>query len=186
MTAGLPQRGGSWSNWLPVELPRHLAHHCLRLDCIVLALATACGATASPPATPAAPPVDPAIAPIVHTWIVAEHVLVKGSSLSLEDARGFDGRTVEVGADNVTSPWQAACEGVTHAHQPRPLAEVMSEIGIEGGERLIVERFGLPAEVTEFRVSCTDRPKAPPLTLYVGTERAMTCFSGGCYLLKQF
>lgn len=177
MTVGLPRRGGSWSNRLPVESPRFL----------VLVLATACGASAPPPpTTPAAAPVDPAIAPIVHTWIVTEHVLVKGSSLSPEDARGFDGRTVEVGADNVTSPWQAACEGVTHAHKPRPLAEVMSEIGIEGGERLIVERFGLPAEVTEFRVSCTDRPKAPPLTLYVGAERAMTCFAGGCYLLKPF
>lgn len=169
-----------------MELPRRLAHLCL-VDGLLLALVSSCGASAPPPApAPVATAVDPAIAPIVHTWIVAEHVLVKGSSLSPEDARGFEGRTVEVGADNVMSPWQAACDGVTHAHKPRPLDEVMSEIGIEGGERLIVERFGLPAEVTEFRVSCTDRPKAPPLTLYVGAERAMTCFAGGCYLLKPF
>ena len=52
-------------------------------------------------------------------------------------------------------------------------------------ERLEVRYAGssVVVTVTEFRLTCTGNKHTPPLTIFVGDKRAMTCFSGVCYLL---
>ena len=152
---------------------------------IVLLCAGACGPTSAPPEAPAAP-ADPDAQALVHTWIVAEHVLATGAPITDADARGFHGRTIDVTDAGFTSPWQGACEEASRTRRPRELKGVMIEYAIPHADRPRVEAFGLGAEVTEFRMTCNDRRKPPPLTLYIGNERAMSCFGGACYLMTRF
>ena len=46
--------------------------------------------------------------------------------------------------------------------------------------------FGLTSAVVEYRLSCNDRHKPPPLTIFVSSGKAMTCYNGVCYLMKPF
>lgn len=144
-------------------------------------LVTACS---SPPARAPAAPVDPATAQIVRTWIVADHVVVKGSSITPEDAAGFHGRTLDVTATGFMSPWQGTCEHATRTQRERTVDEVVTELGVVIEDRAKLDLFGLSGASVEYRLACEDRPM--PLSIVVAGDKAMTCYGGACYLLNRF
>lgn len=148
---------------------------------------SACGAAAKPPppaqaAAAAAPEADV----LTRTWIVDKHIMVKGSTLALEDAKGFHGRTIEVTGTGFMSPWQGSCADATRALERRQLPAVVAELGIKPADAATLEKLGFVDEVAEFRLQCTDRESAPPFLIYVSNAKAMTCWRGACYLLIQF
>jgi len=137
------------------------------------------------------PPDEPAKKPkpvddLVHTWIVADHIIGKGSSLSPAEAGGFHGRTIEVTPVGYTSPWQGSCEEASRTTRKRPLAEVLDELEVSPSAEGEATAFGLVSAVTEYRLICKARSTAPPLLIYVSNGKAMTCFNAVCYLLKPF
>lgn len=157
---------------------------------VVLVCAAACGSPAAPSGGAqepgAAAPADPETDELVHTWIVAEHVLAKGASLTDGDARGFHGRTIDITATGYTSPWQGTCEDAARVKRARELKGVMLELGLQIPDRDRIDTFGLGPKLTEYRMTCNERRNPAPLVLYVGDEKAMTCFGGACYLLNKF
>lgn len=161
-----------------------------RLPELVALLATAsCGwlpadkATTPTPEAPA--PVDPD-AEANQTWLVEGHVMVKGASVEEADAIGFHGRTVVVAGTSFLSPWQGTCENMARAKTERALAGVVDELAVEPTDRPRLFAYGLGERVREYRLTCTDRGRPPPLLLYVGGGKAMTCFGGACYLMTPF
>lgn len=141
----------------------------------------------TPAASPAAPaPADPDAAALVHTWLVEEHVMVKGASIEEADAISFHGRTVVVGEAGFVSPWQGTCEDAAREKTARKRGGIISELAVESTDRARLGTYGLGEDVTEFRLTCKDRSKPPPLILYVSSGKAMTCFGGACYLMKPF
>ncbi|HVK86843.1 MAG TPA: hypothetical protein VM513_22145, partial [Kofleriaceae bacterium] len=120
------------------------------------------------------------------TWLVAEHVMVKGASISDDDAAGFHGRTLDITAHGFMSPWQGTCEHASRTEHMRPVADVISELGVVAGDRAKIEAFGLTDPATEYRIECQGSAKPIPLTILVGGERAMTCYGGACYLMNRF
>ena len=120
-----------------------------------------------------------------HTWIVEEHVLVKGTSITEADATGFHGRTLEIGDRSFMSPWHGTCERVSRERDERQLLEVVDELEVEVPQRPKIGQFGFGAIVVEYRLSCKER-QTPPLKLYISNEKSMTCFGGACYLMKRF
>ena len=153
------------------------------ISIVVVVSIGACGwlPADAPPKKPVT--VDADATALVHTWIVADHFLVKGSSVSDEDARGFHGRTIEITATGFMTPWQGTCEDAGRTRRIRPVGEF--EMGPQAhGE---ITGFGLGEALREYRFSCNDPGRRPPpLTIYVSNERAMTCFGGACYLMKRF
>ncbi len=137
-----------------------------------------------PPDEPAKKPV--AVDELVHTWIVADHIIGKGSSLSPAEAGGFHGRTIEVTATGYTSPWQGTCEDASRTTRKRALGEVVDELEVSPSAEGEATAFGLSAAVTEYRLICKDRRTAPPLLIYTSSGKAMTCFNAVCYLMKPF
>jgi hypothetical protein len=123
---------------------------------------------------------------LIRTWIVADHILGKGSSITPAEATGFNGRTIEITKLGYVSPWQGSCEEAGRTKRTRPLIEVIGELEISPSAEGEATSFGLGAKVIEFRLSCTDRKRPPPLTVFVSNNKAMTCFNGVCYLLKPF
>lgn len=137
-----------------------------------------------PPDEPAKKPKAPD--PLVHTWIVAEHILGKGSSITPAEAAGFHGRTIEVTPTGYTSPWQGSCDEASRTTRQRGLGEVVSELEISPSAEGEATAFGLTSSVMEYRLLCNDRGKPPPLLIYTSNGKAMTCFNAVCYLLKPF
>ncbi len=123
---------------------------------------------------------------LVHTWIVADHILGKGASLSPSEAEGFHGRTVEVTVAGYTSPWQGTCEEAGRTRRQRTLGEVIDELEMSPSAEGEATSFGLTSKVTEYRLSCNDRRRPPPLMVFVSSGKAMTCFNGVCFLMKPF
>ncbi|MBA3458538.1 MAG: hypothetical protein H0T46_01145 [Deltaproteobacteria bacterium] len=153
-------------------------------ELLIASLAVGC----LPPDEPAKKPaqVDADAQALVRTWIVADHILGKGSSITPAEATGFNGRTIEITPLGYVSPWQGSCEEAGRTKRTRPLIEVISELEISPSAEGEATSFGLGAKVIEFRLSCTDRKHPPPLTLFVSNNKAMTCFNGVCYLMKPF
>ncbi|MDX2093220.1 MAG: hypothetical protein SFX73_35585 [Kofleriaceae bacterium] len=149
---------------------------------LVVALLAACSSPAPKAPTP---PTDHASSPYARTWIVAEHVLVKGTSATERDAAGFHGRTVDITATGFMSPWHGTCERASRVEQPRTINEVVTELRVVIEDRAKIDLFGFVDPTTEYRFVCDEGVKTP-LTILIGGDKAMTCFGGACYLLNKF
>jgi len=152
-------------------------------DLLVLAVAIAlagCGwlPPDSPPTRPAPPDPDAAL---FHDWKVADHVLGTRALISELDAAEFRDRTVAVTANAYSSPWSGSCDDARRERQPRTSAEVAAAHDIAGDR---VASLGLGDRIVEYQLLCVTS-RAPPLTLYVAGLRAVTCWSGVCYVLTR-
>jgi hypothetical protein len=122
---------------------------------------------------------------VVHAWTVAAHVLADGAMLTEGEAVEMHGRTIDVRADGYTTPWHGTCEDAGRTHRTRDLAAVVEDLRIPAASRRHLVSFGLDGELGEYHLKCNGTVRTPPLTLYVAGPRAMTCFSGVCYLMKR-
>jgi hypothetical protein len=159
----------------------------LRLrELILVAALGGCGVL--PPDKPEvkAPSPDRDAEALTHTFVVKDHVLANGASISEHEANGFHQRTLDISATGYATPWQGTCEDAGRQKRQRELADVLAELEVPGRGRARATKFGLPAEVLEYRLICNDRRRPPPLIVYVSGERAMTCFGGACYLLERY
>ena len=146
------------------------------------ALALAAGCLPPDPA-PQAPAIDPETAELVHAWRVDAHLLARNASLTDADAARQHGREVSVSRAGYTTPWHGTCEESGRVRRQRPLAEVAAELMLD---RPRVLALGLADPLVEYRLSCLDPiRRAPALTLYVASARALTCHGGVCYVLAR-
>ena len=150
----------------------------------IIALA-ACGKP-RPVAAPVAASTDPEELALMTTWIIESHMLVKGASVTDADATGFHGRTIAITEEGYTSPFQPACARAARVKQVRELGEVIEELEVAGEGATVAAASGMTSDLVEWRLTCTDRGKPPPLLIWVGGKHAMTCSSGACYLMKHF
>ena len=133
----------------------------------------------SPPAKRVPPDPD---APLLHTWRVGDHILGSRALISDADATGFRDRTVGITATGYSSPWSGACDDARHGdRQPRTAAEVATAHDIAATQ---AASLGLGEPIVEYQLSCASN-RTPALTLYVAGNRAVTCWSGVCYLLAR-
>ncbi len=130
-------------------------------------------------------PVDRDVDALVHTWIVADHIVGNASALSSSDAESFRGRHIEISTLGYVSPWQGTCEEAGRTKRTRSLGEVIGELDMSPSASREASAFGLVDPLVEYRLSCTDRKKPPPFTLFVSKGRAMTCYGGVCFLMKS-
>ncbi len=136
-------------------------------------------------------PADPALLAIAHGWTIENHIVTPRSYLADSDANEWHGHKVSITSTGYATPFQGACKTASYEKRVRTLSEVAADVDLAGDSRQIPVRFGLPASVTEFKFVCSDRREdgrltlVPILTIYVGKDRAMTCFSGVCYLLTK-
>lgn len=132
----------------------------------------------SPPARPAAPDPD---AGLFHDWKVADHVLGPRALISEADAAEFRDRTVAVTATGYSSPWSGSCADARRERRPRTLAEIAAAYELDGP---IATSLQLGEPIVEHQLQCTTG-RTPALTIYTGGPRAVTCWSGVCYLLAR-
>ncbi len=132
----------------------------------------------APATTPA--PANPDAA-LFHTWKVTDHVLGERALISAFDATGFHGRTVTVTDAGYTSPWSGACDDARRDKLPRVAAEIAIEHDIPATQ---AASLGLTAPILEYQLTCL-AGTAPGLTLYLSGPRAVTCWTGVCYLLAR-
>jgi hypothetical protein len=163
-------------------------HRLRELVVVTAVFAGACSSGAKP--TAKQPELAAATAPeanvLNRTWIVDKHIMVKGSSLDVDDAKGFHGRTVEITDKGFNSPWQGTCEDASRTLERTELDAIVTELGIKPGDVATLRKFGFGDEVSEFRLTCNDREKPPPFLIYLSNDKAMTCARGACYLLILF
>jgi hypothetical protein len=133
-------------------------------------------------AQPPAPPVDPSVA-YARTWLVENHILAGNATLTEGDAILMHGRKVEATATSYRSPFQGSCDGATVDQRTRTFDDVAAEVDLAGDRRTTAKNFGMTPNVTEYRLACTVNNRTPPLVLFIAGQRAMTCFSGVCYLM---
>ena len=130
-------------------------------------------------------PVDADVAALVHTWVVADHIVGNGSSLSGAEAASFRGRHIEISGAGYISPWQGTCEEAGRTKRTRSLGEVIGELDMAPSAAGEASAFGLADPLVEYRLLCTDRKRPPPLTVFISHGKAMTCYSGVCFLMKS-
>jgi hypothetical protein len=118
-----------------------------------------------------------------HTWLVENHILAGNSTLTEGDAILMHGRKVDITSTSYRSPFQGSCDGATVQQRTRSFDDVAAEVDLSGDRRATAKNFGMTATVVEYRLSCNANNRTPPLVLFVAGKRAMTCFSGVCYLL---
>jgi hypothetical protein len=141
----------------------------------------ACRPPDAPPQAPAAAADPDAV--LVHAWRIDAHLLRKHSSLTDADAEQHRGRTVSIGATGYNSPWHGTCEESGRTHRERPLAEVAAELTLDRPRLL---QLGFADPLTEHKLSCNDlERRAPVLTVYLASSRALTCYGGACYVLVR-
>lgn len=131
---------------------------------------------------PAAPKSDVDL--LTFTWLVSGHEMGTKSSLSEDDALGTYGREVVIGA-GYTTPWHGTCEQAKRENTPASLVEVTADVDISPAGRARVKKFGLQERLVEYRLTCQYKATTLPLTIWTTGNRAMTCFSGVCYLLSH-
>lgn len=139
---------------------------------------------ASKPTKQPDPAADPDDEIVEHTWSVEDHLRVKGASIAEADANGFVGRTIVVLHEGFASPWQPTCNHAKREKRTREMSELFAEIEIADGGATKAAAFGMTSDILEFRLTCTERDT--PLIIWVGGKKAMSCFSGACYLMKRF
>ncbi|MBL9015235.1 MAG: hypothetical protein JNL83_13715 [Myxococcales bacterium] len=130
-------------------------------------------------------PVDPDVAALVHTWVVADHIVGASSAITASEAASFRGRHIEISRMGYVSPWQGTCEEAGRTKRTRSLGEIIGELDMSSSAASEATAFGLADPVVEYRLSCTDRKRPPPLTVFVSHGRAMTCYGGVCFLMKS-
>lgn len=137
-----------------------------------------------PPDQPAQKPapVDDSVS-FAHTWLVENHILTAGSTLTEADATLMHGRKVDITPTSYRSPFQGSCDGATVQQRTRSFDDVAAEVDLSGDRRTTAKSFGMTPTVAEYRMACNVNDRTPPLVLYVAGKRAMTCFSGVCYLM---
>jgi hypothetical protein len=118
-----------------------------------------------------------------HTWLVENHILAASSTLTEGDAILMHGRKVDITPTSYRSPFQGSCDGATVQQRTRTFDDVAAEVDLSGDRRTTAKNFGMTATVTEYRMNCNANNRTPPLVLFVAGKRAMTCFSGVCYLM---
>jgi hypothetical protein len=147
----------------------------------------ACGAKHVAHKAPAEPVSnDPDVQALAHTWIIDSHFLVKGSTTTEEDATGYHGRTLVITAEGYTSPFHPPCDHAAWKKSPRELSDLASEMQLGDAAAATAAEAGLTSDLVEFRLTCTDRGKPPPVFVWLGGRIAMTCFGGACYMMKRF
>jgi hypothetical protein len=148
----------------------------------LIAIWLACGCL--PPDKPENPatPADPDVAALVHAWVVENHIVTSNSTLGESDAMRMHGRKVEITATGYRSPFEGTCDEASRAKRVRSFEQVGYELDLAGEGRHTAERFGMTKQVTEFKLTCANK-RTPTLLIYVAGARALTCFSGVCYLL---
>lgn len=152
----------------------------LRRRALVLVAGALAGCAWLPPDTPPARPVADPDAGLLRAWKIVDHVLGSHALISDYDAAGFHGRAVVITATGYASPWSGHCDEAARARTPRPLAAIVAEHDLAGDRSA---PLGLVEPVVEYRLSC-GLGRTLPLTFYVGGGRALTCWSGVCYLLS--
>jgi hypothetical protein len=125
------------------------------------------------------PKADADLAALAHRWTIVDHVLGDGAQTSDADARALTGRVVEITADGFVTPWHGHCDDAGRQHRGRTLGEVVAD------EHLPHAPPDLAGELVEYRLSCTINQRVPTFVIYVAGERALTCWSHACYLLRR-
>ncbi|HET9987730.1 MAG TPA: hypothetical protein VFQ65_04405, partial [Kofleriaceae bacterium] len=158
-------------------------HVTVRLLLAVIIVSTAC----LPPDKVEGPTVPPSgdsqAAAFAKTWLVENHIVAGNSTLTEGDAILMHGRKVDITPTSYRSPFQGSCDGATAQERTRSFDDVAAEVDLAGDRRTTAKNFGLTATVSEYRLTCNVNNRTPPLVLFVAGKRAMTCFSGVCYLL---
>ena len=151
----------------------------------LLCLLGACGWL--PADTPAKKPTkaDPQVSELAHTWTVENHVLAGNTNLSDAEALENHGRTVEITPDSYRSFTVGNCEESARQKSDRVFADLLVELDLAGEARDTAIHFGFGDPVTEYQLTCPGNAKALPLVIFISGKRAMTCFSGVCYLLAR-
>lgn len=147
---------------------------------LLFAVVVACGQ----PAPVQAPVKDPG-SPYAKPWLVENHILSGNTALTEGDAQLMHGRKVEVTESSYRSPFQGSCDDAKLSQRTRVFDDVASEADLSGDRRQTAQNFGIAGNVVEYRLECTANTHTPPLVLFVVEQRAMTCFSGVCYLLTS-
>ena len=151
---------------------------------VLIGLLTGCGWLPSDsPAAPKAPLPDPDVTAITHAWKVDRHVLGIRTTMSEQDAIALHGRTVMLTSTGYTTPWHGTCEEAKRVKSTTTLVEVTADVDVSPDGRARLKEFGLAKELTEYTLTCIVT-KAPPLTIWLSGNRAMTCFGGVCYLMS--
>jgi hypothetical protein len=152
---------------------------------LYLALVLTYGCLPPDKAAPAPPPPPGSVeaAAFAHPWLVENHILAGNATLTEGDAILMHGRKVDVTTTSYRSPFQGSCDESTYAQRTRSFDDVAAEVDLAGDRRTTAANFGIAKTVTEYRMQCTANTRTPPLVLFVAGKRAMTCFSGVCYLL---
>ena len=135
------------------------------------------------PVKPPPPPDEPAEVSFVHPWVVENHILGGNATMTEGDASLMHGRKLEITASSYRSPFQGSCASSTTDQRMRSFDDVAAEVDLAGERRDTARHFGMTTTVTEYRLSCASSTRTPSLVLFVAGKRAMTCFSGICYLL---
>ena len=155
----------------------------VRLLLAVLIISSGC----LPPDKAEGPTTPPAAADgaaaFAKSWLVENHILAGNSTLTEGDAILMHGRKVDITSTSYRSPFQGSCDGATSQERTRSFDDVAAEVDLSGDRRTTAKNFGLTATVSEYRLTCNVNNRTPPLVLFVAGKRAMTCFSGVCYLL---
>lgn len=135
------------------------------------------------PPEPVAP--RPTVDPSIATWLVAGHEMARRGPLGEDDALATYGREVVITASGYTTPWHGTCEDAKREHGPASLVEVTADVEVTPEGRARLKQFGLGTDPLEVRLTCQGRTTAPPLTIWITGNRAMTCFGGICFLLSH-
>jgi hypothetical protein len=130
-------------------------------------------------------PVDPDVALFVHAWKIGGHVLAVSTSMSDADATALHGRTIRVGTNTYSSPWHGTCEAAGRQRRKTTLSQLTDELDINARARKRLRELGLTDPLFEFKFYCADGGQTPSLTMFVGDERALTCWNGVCYVLAR-
>ena len=134
------------------------------------------------PAQKPAPVADESVS-YAHSWLVENHILAASSTLTEGDAILMHGRKVDITTTSYRSPFQGSCDGATVQQRTRSFDDVAAEVDLSGDRRTTAKNFGMTPTVTEYRMTCNANNRTPALVLFVAGKRAMTCFSGVCYLM---
>ena len=135
-----------------------------------------------PPDTPPAHPTPPdPVAALFHAWKITGHLLGARALISDLDGAGFHDRTVSVTHASYASPWSGSCAEARRSHAPRALAEIAAAHDLAADR---AAGLGLAGAIVEYQLQCATS-RTPALTVYVAGSRAVTCWSGVCYLLER-
>jgi len=135
-----------------------------------------------PPDSPAVKPAPPdPDAGLVHDWKITGYILGPRALLSEADAAGFHDRVVAITSKGYNSPWSGSCNDSRREKRPRALAEVADDHGVA---RDRAASLGLAEPILEYQLLCV-AARTPALLIDVAGPRALTCWSGVCYLLAR-